>query len=332
MDNFLIIRLSSLGDIIHTLPSFTALRKKFPGAYITWAVEGKGKDILDLVPGIDEVALIERKNWLGSVHRLRRKDQTALDFQGLIKSASLALLSRSRRRIGFNRRNCREPLASLLYTERAEFIPEDKVHVIRKNLNLLKKLGIKEETLDFPLFVPGDLRNSVEVKLREAGFEKGKKLLLLNVGAAWETKRWSPEKWVDLAPKIKFVDAFPLLLWGSEAERDLAVVVQAQTGIALAPYLTLKEVIGIVREASLLISGDTFALQAACALSVPVVGIFGPTNPGRNGPFLDRDKVVSCDLDCWPCYKRKCSTTECLQRISAQEVAEAALELWSMND
>ncbi len=328
MDTFLIIRLSSLGDIIHTLPAFSALRRKFPGAKISWAVEEKGREILDLVQGLDEIVVINRKDWLGSLKNVRRRDQVALDFQGLIKSGLLAFLSRSRRRIGFRGKNCKEPLASLFYTERPAPLPEEETHVIAKNLRLLTCLGIEEAGFEFPIVIPDKVAESVEEKLRGIGHGDEKKLLLYNLGAAWETKRWFPEKWSELISRACFDDSFPLLLWGDDKEKALALAVEEKTGVPLAPFLSIKEVLALVRRASLVVSGDTFALQAACAFSVPVVGLFGPTNPRRNGPFLGRDKIVFCKLDCNPCYKTSCSTLDCLNKISSEEAARAVREIW----
>lgn len=328
MEKFLIVRLSSLGDIIHTLPAFSALRRNFPGARIAWVVEKNGSEILDLVPGLDKIIVIDKKNWLGSIKNIKGRDQVALDFQGLVKSGLLSFLSRSRRRIGFHRKNCKEPLASLFYTERLEPLPEEEIHVIAKNLRLLTCLGIKEERFEFPILIPDELGAAIEKKLGEVGLAKGQRLILYNVGAAWETKRWFPEKWSELIGQVRFDDSFPLLLWGNEPEKELALAVKERTGVPLAPFLSIKEVIALVRRASLLVSGDTFALQAACALSVPVVGLFGPTNPRRNGPFLPRDKVVFDQLDCNPCYKTSCSTLDCLHKITSEDAARAVRDVW----
>ncbi len=331
-DRFLIVKLSSLGDIIHTLPSFSALRRNFPGAEIAWAVEEKGKEILDLVPGLSEVVVIHPKNWLSQAKVLRRRDQVALDFQGLVKSGLLAYLSRARRRIGFHWKNCKEPLASVFYTERAAPLPEEERHVIAKNLSLLTCLGIQEEQFEFPISLPEELNRSVEAKLRERGYDRNMKLLLFNLGAAWETKRWFVEKWAALIRQTHFPGSFRLLLWGNARERDLALAVQDKTNVAVAPFLSVKEVMALIKKTSLLISGDTFALQAACALSVPVVGLFGPTSPRRNGPFRGEDKVVFHELDCGPCYKKSCSTLDCLHRLTSEEAAAAVRDLWMSHE
>jgi heptosyltransferase-1 len=328
MERFLIIRLSSLGDIIHTLPSFAALRRKFPQATIRWAVEEKGKEILDLVQGLDEIVVIEKKNWFRSLGKIRGRDQVTLDFQGLVKSALLAYLSRSRRRIGFPRKNLREAWASLFYTETPEPVPEEQAHVISKNLRLLERLGIKETKYEFPLQVPDEVVGSLSRKMAGTGRLENQRLVVYNVGAAWETKRWFPEKWAELIGNVSLSSAFPLLLWGNEEERRLAEDIGSKTGVAIAPFLTIKEVIALIRSASLLVSGDTFALQVACAMDVPVVALFGPTNPVRNGPFLDRDRVIFQKQSCNPCYKKTCPTLECLRAISPEEAAAAIREQW----
>lgn len=325
MDGFLIIRLSSLGDIIHTLPAFAALRKTFPEARITWAVESKGKEILDLVPGIDRVVVIEKKTWFRDAARTRQGNQIAFDFQGLLKSAFLSFLSRSPRRIGFHKTNLKEPPASLFYTETADKLPEEGVHVIAKNLGLLTRVGISITGYDFPLQIPQALSIRVRARLTELGYTPDRKLIICNVGAAWETKRWFAEKWAGLMELLKPSAAFLLLLWGNEAEKRLAQDVGDRTGIPLAPNFSIPEVMALINDSALLISGDTFALQAACALSVPVVGIFGPTNPRRNGPFDPRDKVAFHKMDCNPCYKSTCPTLECLKKITPETVAALAL-------
>jgi len=317
MENFLIIRLSSLGDIIHTLPAFAALRAKFPGAKISWAVEPKGKDILDFVPGLNEIIVVGSPGWR---KKLKNKGHTALDFQGLIKSGLIAFRSRSRKRIGFDRKNLKEPLAALFYTDRIAEFPETE-HVIRKNLALLAPLGIEGNKIEFPLVVPEALRSSVRDILIRLGYRRDKKLALFNVGAAWETKRWSPEKWVEVLKDLKNVPIVPMLLWGTNLEKELALTVSGQTGIPLVPFLTIREILALIKEAGLVVSGDTYALQAACAYNVPVVGIFGPTNPARNGPFRNRDKIAYHKLSCSLCYQRTCPTTECLKNITPEEVS-----------
>ena len=337
MEKFLIIRLSSLGDIIHTLPAFSALRKHFPEAEISWIGKEKGKEILDLVPGIDRLIVRRthgnKKNVINTSKEILRfylafknRQQTAIDFQGLIKSGTIAYLSNAKKRIGFHRKNLREPLASIFYTDKIEKIPEN-THVIRKNLKLLSLIGINEEEIEFPISLPERLTQTVRTKMKKIGYIEEKRLILLNVGAGWETKQWSSKNWVRLIKILKKDQLFPVILWGNEKEKDLALEVNYNTHIPISPPLSVQEVMALIKEASLVISGDSFPLHAACAFSVPVVGIFGPTPPQRNGPFSSKDKVAFHKLECSYCFKRKCSSIECLKNISAEEVAKLALQL-----
>jgi lipopolysaccharide heptosyltransferase I len=322
MDRYLIIRLSSLGDIIHTLPALAALRRHQPESRIAWVVGENGRAILDLTRGIDEVIVLGSPDWRS---RVRSRDQVALDFQGLLKSALISWFSGSRRRIGFNRANLKEPLAGLFYTERLGPVPEED-HVIRKNLALLRAIGIDDDRIEFPLVIPDPLIEKARVLTGDLGLPPGRPFILINTGAAWASKRWRPEKWIGVAERLKACGLPMLLLWGNTDERAIADAVGRTTGVPLVPFLSLPEVMALIQAASLLISGDTFALQVACALSVPVVGIFGPTNPARNGPFRAEDRVAFREMDCSLCYKRDCPDLRCLEILTSKEVASLALE------
>jgi len=340
MDNFLIIRLSSLGDVIHTIPAFSALRKKYPDAKISWIVEENGKEILGLVPGLDRIVTVKLKRWkLGSrrfwqefaklKREIRNKDQVAIDFQGLVKSGFMAYISGAKKRIGFHRKNLKERQASLFYTENMVEVSE-KEHVIGKNLKLLSLLGIAGGDYEFPLQLPEESSKNIKRILDELGYDPQNKLVLLNVGAAWETKRWDADRWIQMVKKIENDKIFPVLLWGSKVEHELAKEVNRKSRIPLVPSLSLKEVMALIKRAAVLVSGDTFALQAAGALATPVVGLFGPTTPSRNGPFREKDRVVFHELECSHCYKRVCSQLECLDKITPAEVAAACLEILEM--
>ncbi|MGD8538659.1 MAG: lipopolysaccharide heptosyltransferase I [Candidatus Aminicenantes bacterium] len=332
MDNYLIIRLSSLGDIIHTLPAFSALRENNPEAKIAWIVEENGKEILELVPGIDNIIVANTRRWKVTSSKswaefkhlrkiIRNRNQTTLDFQGLAKSGVISSLSRAKRRLGFHRKNLKEPIASLFYTDQLEEIPET-IHVIKKNLKLLSLVGIEANEFHFPIAIPDIHRQRIHKILFDLGYSDSQKLIILNVGAAWVTKRWDPKKWVTLINHLKTdrKDLFFLLLWGNEDEKERANLVHEETSVGVAPFLILTEVIALIKRADLVVSGDTFALQAACALSTPVVALFGPTTPSRNGPFSPKDRVAFHEMECSHCYKRKCETAECMGKITAEEI------------
>jgi len=338
MKDFLIIRMSSLGDIIHTLPAFAALRKHFPQSVIRWVVDEKGTDVLDCVTGIDQVIPVRIREWKifsarswKEFSRFRRRilnrRQTAIDFQGLVKSGICAYLSRAGKRMGFHKADLKEPPASLFYTDKLPRISGD-LHVIGKNLKLLTLLGIEETAYEFPIVLEKTVRASTRKKIADLGHPENKKLVVLNTGAAWETKRWPSERWISLVRMLRQdrPGLFMVLLWGNETEKTEAGRIQKETGIPMLPFLTVKEVMALTEAADLLVSGDTFALQAACAFSRPVVGLFGPTDPRRNGPFRDRDKVAFHEMECSQCYKKTCSRQTCLEKITPDEVAGLCLD------
>jgi len=332
MKNLLIIRLSSLGDIIHTLPAFSVLRQNFPEARIFWACEKSGREILELVPGLDEI-IIWPNNFFRTGLKIRKyKIEVTFDFQGLLKSALLALASGARKRLGFPRQNLKERLASLFYTQTSAPINEFDHHVIYKNLHLLEPVGLKiewqPENLHFPLSIPNEIRKKVKEKLGATGLLNGRPLIVFNVGASWESKRLPAAFWTEVIKGVRkefHQDYAFCLLWGNKEELNLARTIQQATDIPVVPFLTIKEVIGLISSSFLVVSGDTFALQAASALRIPVVGLFGPTSPIRNGPIRSHDAVVYASVNCSPCYQHRCSRPRCWESISPQQVTSAII-------
>ncbi len=331
-----IIKLSSLGDIIHTLPAYSVLRSSFPEKHISWVAEKEAVQILDLVEGLDRIITIDLKNkpfysrtfWSTVAEvksNIRQKKSIALDFQGLIKSGLISFLSKAEKRIGFHRKNLKEPAASLFYTDHLKPVSED-MHVIRKNLKLLSLLGLSEKPWDFPIRISPILLKSTQNKLEKKGIRINNKVALFNIGGAWQTKRWFPDNWVKLIKMLDFKNITPLILWGNDKEKKTAVKITEKTGVATVPFLSVKEVFALIHESAFVVSGDSFPLQAASALSIPVIGIFGPTNPNRNGPFNKKDKIAFSELDCSYCYKRTCDKLECLKRIKPAEVAHLCKE------
>ncbi len=332
MESLLIIRLSSLGDIIHTLPALSVLRQNFPATRIYWATQRAGKEILDLVPGINEIIVWQENHLVEGLKIRDKKIEVAIDFQGLLKSAFLAFISGAKRRLGFHRQNLKEPLARLFYTEMLQAMNEFDHHVIYKNMKLLELIGLKTEWepafLNFPLAIPEAIKERVKTKLTEADLADNKPLVVFNVGASWPTKRLPAPFWIEVIKTVKkeLNHAFHFcLLWGNQEELNLAYKIQLQAGVPSLPFLTIKEVIALISLTFLLVSGDTFALQVASALNIPVVGLFGPTSPVRNGPFRSHDVIIYGSVDCSPCYRRRCSRPFCWEAISPQMVTSAII-------
>lgn len=346
---FLIVRLGALGDIVHALPVAAALRQRFPIARIDWLVDARYAPLLDLVPAIDHRIVVAASKpavvaagatpvaaghrlresrfpaglgWLRLVGALRREGyEAALDLQGLVKSAVLARASGARRVIGFGRPWLREPMAARFYTERRG-APRGG-HVVDKNLALLGALGIGSEARVFPL-VEGDLGPLEELRRQHPEARRG--FILLNPGAAWPNKRWPPDRFGALAAVVRERhELHSVVLWGPGEEELAARVVRASAGAAFAaPATTLPGLLALARAAKLMVTGDTGPLHLAAAVGTRVVAVFGPTDPGRNGPWHPADLTVSRYETCECRYKRRCRRVRpCIDEISVEEVARA---------
>ena len=337
MERIAIIRLSSLGDIVHTLPAFQALRKRFPAARITWIAESAGAALLENFPGIDQVLVFDLKSRPGLtakvrflarfVRRWRRQFDLLFDFQGLIKSALLAFLLGGSR-LGFGRRNAREPLASLFYSRRAPCFPEDR-HVIHKNLHLLSLAGVSSAAVEYP---EKEWRPSGRLTafLEQGGWRSGG-WIILNVGGGWPSKVLSAGQWLEVAKGLKEGRRL-VLLWGNAQEKATAESVARQSGVALAPFMEFGDLIYLISRARLVISGDTLALHLADMTRTPSVGIFGPSSPGRNGSLLPASVAVFRKMDCSFCYRRKCATMKCLRDLEIEQIIHAAKKFDAQHD
>jgi lipopolysaccharide heptosyltransferase I len=332
-----IIRLSSLGDIVHTLPAFQAVRRSCPDARITWIAEAPGAALLANFPGIDQVVPFDLKSQRGLparvrylarfVRRWRGRFDLVLDFQGLLKSALLAFLLGGRR-LGFGRRNAREPLASLFYTRRAGHFPE-MGHVIHKNLHLLSLAGIDTAAVEYPQreWLPS---RPLAAFIEHRGWRSGD-WIILNVGGGWPSKVLNAGQWQRIAAGLDN-DRRLVLLWGNEKERETAAAVSLNSGVPLAPFLTFSDLIYFIARARLVVSADTLALHLADMTRTPAVGIFGPSSPERNGPLFPGSQSVFRELECRFCYRRKCDTMECLQDIVIEDIIKAARRIDAQRD
>jgi len=322
-----IIRLSSLGDIVHTLPAFQLLRRRFPAARISWFVEPGGARLLRNFSGIDDIVVVDLKGRslagrIGSLRELLRQHRghfdLVLDFQGLIKSALLALLLGGER-LGFRRGNLREPLAACCYHRTAPLFSEQQP-VILKNIHLLSLLGIEGREVAYPLRPLQPSRQLTKLWTRLGRAAKG--LVILNVGGGWPTKRLSATQWLDVIAALG--GEYPLLiLWGTPQERMVAERISRRSGVELAPELDFSDLIMLIRRAALLVSGDTLALHLADVVGTLSLGIFGPTAPERNGSLLAGSAHLQRIMACSFCYRRTCDTMDCLRKLSVTEIVAA---------
>jgi len=332
----LIVKLGSIGDIVHTLPALAALRAGLPNAEISWVAETSCSEILKDNPVLDRLIEVDTKalrRGLMSGETLRAPRQqlrrlrasafdVALDFQGLIKSASIARLSGARRVFGYSRPALREPASSIFLSKRIS-IPQ-QTHVIRKGLLLLEgALGVPvPRELAFPIGVTP----AAEAEAECAAQGSGGNLAILNPGGGWPTKLWSAEKFGGLADLLWANYGIRSLVTYGPGELELAETVRrsSKSEKAVLVSLSLKGFYSLAKRARVYVGGDTGPTHIAVAAAAPIVGLFGPTEWWRNGsPYAEDICVERNDIDCRvDCHRRSCSKWICMD-IDVERVFEA---------
>lgn len=286
--NILIIKMSSLGDIIHALPSLYALRKAYPEARITWAVHPAFAGILPGKPWIDEVYLVDRKRIKQlSYWREIRKDLHAhhfdlvIDLQMIAKSGLISFLSGGRKKIGYH--DGRE--GSFLFSKPISG-PHKHGHIIEQLLDVMRYLGCPADKIEFPLPDLTKEMETVTTILRTNGVKD--RYVLLVPGTRGDYKKWPIEYWGELARKLA-EDKITTVIAGSKGEMPMGEAIRK---ISPSPYTVnlmgqtnLLELAALEKMAALHISSDTGPLHIANAVHVPIIALFGPTPHKRNGPY-----------------------------------------------
>jgi heptosyltransferase-1 len=333
----LIIRLSSLGDILHTLPAFAGLRTSFPTAKIDWLAGPKARPLLTSVPGIDEIYILDtdrirnspyqwaawRQLWDVIANLRARQYDYLLDFQGLLKTAFIGFLSKSSLRLGFSRSLVREPPAHWFY-HRTLSNPSRQLHVLELNQLLTEMIGARSGSPRFDLLASEKDVRYVDLLLER---EKLMDFVIINPGGGWPTKRWMPERYGALAAKIRTELDLQVAVTTGPGEDALYETIAAHSPQSTPHHIqvSFQQLIPLLKKARLFIGGDTGPFHLACALGTAVVGIMGPTSPIRNGPWTDGDEVVTRRLPCSFCHKRTCPTNNECMDIAADEVFAAVV-------
>jgi len=299
MKRLLVFRLSALGDVIHTLPAVAALRERLPQTRIEWVVEAPYRELVELVGGVDAIP-VRLKKWSKSLvasrtdmmaaARAMRGADAAIDFQGLIKSGVLMGLSRAPLRYGFAPNALKEKQAAWFSNRRIQV--DTSAHVIDQNLQLAAGVaGGAQGTLHWDRFLDG------------AGLGAFANTVVLLPGAGKPNKLWPVERFRELAQRI---GPAALAVWGP-GEKELADAI----GARVAPPTNLRQLAAILAQARAVIGADTGPLHLAAALGTPAVGLFGPTNPKRNGPYGQLEHCIN-----------HFATTKLMESISVEEVVK----------
>jgi heptosyltransferase I len=326
--HILIVKLGSIGDIVHTLPALAAIRNQLPDAEISWVVEKSAAEILHGNALIDNLIEVDTQSLRGGkiveeilldvskqIRSLRKfRFDIAIDFQGLLKSAVIAKLSGAKRRWGFSREGLREPTSRMLLTDTVETPP--RLHVIRKNLALAGRaleIEVPDENFEFPISISTEHEQEALAINTEAGSGN---FAILNPGGGWVTKLWHAEKFAELADMLwERKHVVPVITTGpGESKLAEKIRVAARSGKLVFAQLSLKGFYGLVNHARVYVGGDTGPTHIAVAACTPIVGLFGPTEWWRNGSTNGSDICVERnDIDCrTDCHRRTCSKWICM--------------------
>ena len=318
----LVVRLGSMGDILHALPAVAALRHAHSTAQLDWVVERKWTDLLAGCPVVNEVIPQDRglAASLRLVRELRaRRYDVAVDFQGLYKSAALAFFSGAKGRLGFAASHAREGAAASFYTQRIE---PAGAHVVEMNLSLARTAGASAGPAQFPLQISPDADAWLDQQLETRQLTE---FYVICPGGGWRSKCWPAEQYGHLHRRLVERHGWRGVVTYGPGERALAESARLVAGEP-EPFVLgadLAQLKALLRRAKFVVAADTGPLHLAAALGTPVVGLYGPTDPQRNGPYGQLDSVVRNARASQTTYQRGRDDSPLMQSIRVEQVIEA---------
>lgn len=329
----LIVKTSSIGDIIHTFPVVSAIKKERPDVVIDWVVNKPFVELVRLSPLVSDAIAFDRKGlgqwWrpisfikaLGQFKNdlLGKKYDIVLDLQGLAKSAFITHLAKAPVKLGFL--EPRERLARMAYNHTIK-TPEAPIHAIERNLKALAPLSIEEpERPAYDLVIPEDAKEAARQKLPDGPY------IVVNPNGRWNTKRWPQERFAEVIRQIYSSHALPSVIIGSADEKDRGLAIKKLTknaAIDLTGAGGFSFLAAILRNATGMITNDSGPMHLAAALETKTVALFGPTDPEIVGSYGEGHEKLRTTKDCAPCRRRNCDIApSCMESISIEQVVAA---------
>ncbi|MCX7857838.1 MAG: glycosyltransferase family 9 protein [Deltaproteobacteria bacterium] len=346
-ENILVLRLSSLGDIIMTLPAVYSLKNYFPSSKIAWVCEGSACELLSCMRFVDEVIKFPRDKirealnngspmeawvtFLNFIRDLRRTEfDLVFDFHGILKSAVISCLTRKKRMVGLGKPYAKE-FSHLFYRERING-SDQHIHKVQRNMMLVKYIGVKGFSENIPFMVPKTDEEYVEQFFRKEGLSG--RVFVVNPFSSirGRYKRWPLEYYRELIKMIKKeMDPRVIILWGTNEEKIEAEKLKESLNgdVILSWSMNVPKLLAFLSKVDLYIGGDSGITHLASLVKTPVVAIFGPSDHKVNSPWGTTKKIVRRDIECSPCKKRDCKERRCLTEIYPEQVFEAIKELYN---
>ena len=341
----LVVKLGALGDVLMALPALRLLRASLPEANITWLIEERNARAVENCPDVDRVLRTRADVWRKELRKagtrreifelvrtLRaQRFKLALDLQGLVKSAIWARMSGAPIRVGLPANATREALSGWFYPARSpeargRHVSDTLLAAARDSVRALGGTPLESTAVEFPLTQPE--REWADATLRRLA--PGRRAVLVQPGAGWVTKLWGSERFARVASALAEHERVKVLVTHAPSERHLAesVVTAATTDAVVPVACDVGQLAALCARASLFVAGDTGPYHLARVVGTPTVGLFGPTDPARNGPHLEDDPTLWAKVSCSPCYLRQCPTqVECLTAVEPDAVLRACLSV-----
>ncbi len=344
-DNILVVRLSSLGDVLLTMPAVQAIKTANPSASVAWLVEGPVAQLLACQSFVDRVIPFPRRSLHDSFARGRfaetaakmrdflkelraRRYDAILDFHGIAKSAFLVRAARGAKRFGFDRTVAKE-VSWIAYDETVG-TADRRIHKVMRNMLLARSVGAGNQVPSVRPVVKDEDHAYIDDFLSPTASTR--RLIAVNPFCSPGSmfKRWDLEKYGALIKRVRSaLDAEVMIVWGpGEEEEALRLRSLAGSDALLACPTTVTQLFALLTRVSLYIGGDTGVMHLAALASVPIVAIFGPTDVKVNGPFSDASRIVRRELACSPCRNKECAERRCLSEIGVEEVFVQVKALW----
>ncbi len=335
--NIMVVKLSAIGDVIHALPVSYAIKETFPNAKLTWVVEPPAYDILKMNPYIDRIILFHKKEFktfMGFIKKFfpfKREIQeepydAVLDLQGLFKSAAIAYFAQSDVKLGIcNMREMSNHVSRPVIGKHAHG------HIVERYLDTARAIGCKVEKVVFPMEIPKGEAEQAQTIMQRAGMREDVPYVVFAIGANWPNKRWTVDNFALLSDWLYNMNVMPVIVGNGVVDEQRARDIEAMIEIPpinLVNKTNWAQLAHVIKNARLVVGGDTGVVHLAAALETRTIMLMGPTDANRNGPYNQTENAIEVDRPCKACWKRACPlNTDCLEKITVRQVEEKIVSM-----
>ena len=337
LKNIMVVKLSAIGDVIHALPVSYAIKETFPDAKLTWVVEPPAYEILKMNPYVDKIILFYKKEFksvggfIKKFFPFKREIQeepydAVLDLQGLFKSAAIAFFAKSDIKVGIcNMREMSNHVSRPVIGKHAHG------HIVDRYLDTARAIGCKVEEVKFPLEIPQEEVEKAQLIMETAGARAEVPYVVFAVGANWPNKRWTIDNFALLSDWLYDMKVMPVIIGNGVVDEQRARDIEAMIEIPpinLVNKTNWAQLAHVIKNARLVVGGDTGAVHLSAALGTRTIMLMGPTDANRNGPYGQIENAIEVDRPCKACWKRVCpKKVDCLEKIPVRQVEQKIVSM-----